>query len=65
AVLKLQERLDELGYMFVACSGSYGDATVQAVMDFQLLNGMETTGVADAEMQKVLYSDAAVPRTDG
>lgn len=65
AVLKLQERLDELGYMFVACSGSYGDATVQAVMDFQLLNGMETTGVADAEMQKVLYSDTAVPRTDG
>ncbi|MFR7478734.1 MAG: peptidoglycan-binding domain-containing protein [Acutalibacteraceae bacterium] len=56
--MALQKRLDELGYMFVACSGTYGDATVQAVMDFQLLNGMETTGIADAKMQKVLYWDA-------
>ena len=63
-VKKLQERLDELGYMFVPCSGEYGAATTQAVCDFQLLNGMSTTGIADEEMQKRLYSDQAVSRTD-
>ena len=63
-VKKLQERLDELGYMFVPCSGEYGAATTQAVCDFQLLNGMSTTGIADEEMQKRLYSDQAIARTD-
>ena len=41
-----------------------GAATTQAVCDFQRLNGMSTTGIADEEMQKRLYSDQAVARTD-
>ena len=64
AVLALQQRLDELGYMFLPCSGEFGDGTEQAVKDFQYLNGMTSTGIADPETQARIYSSEAIPRTD-
>jgi iron complex transport system substrate-binding protein len=63
-VLKLQERLEELGYMFVKPTGLYAEATVQSVKDFQYLNGMTVTGVADPETLKKIFSPDAIKRTD-
>ena len=60
--MRLQERLAELGYFYVNPTGNYLDVTVQCVKDFQLLNGMATTGIADEETQALLFSDKAVPR---
>jgi iron complex transport system substrate-binding protein len=63
-VLKMQNRLQELGYMFLKPTGLYGDGTVQSVKDFQLLNGLTVTGVADPETLKKLYSPDAKKRTN-
>ncbi|NLJ30752.1 MAG: ABC transporter substrate-binding protein [Clostridiales bacterium] len=63
-VLKLQNRLKELGYMFVKPSGEYAEGTEQSVKDFQYLNNLVVTGVADAKTQTLLYSDSAKKRTD-
>lgn len=60
-VLKMQERLDELGYMFTTYDGTFDTGTEQAVMDFQLNNGYLTTGIARPDMLELLYSDNAVP----
>ena len=54
---------DKLGYMFVAYAGEYTPGTVQAVKDFQYLNGIEVTGIADEETQKRIAADDAIPRT--
>jgi len=61
AVTALQERLHELGYLLTEATGEFGDMTEQAVKDFQVYNGFISTGIAEEEMQKVLFSDAAVP----
>ena len=61
-VKALQERLDELGYMFLPCTGEFGDGTEQAVKDFQYLNGMLVTGIADPETIAKIMSDDAKPR---
>lgn len=63
-VLKMQNRLKELGYMFVTPTGEFAEGTEQSVKDFQLLNGLVVTGVADPEMLKLLYSANPVPRKD-
>jgi len=58
-VTKMQKRLLELGYLFVNPTGLYGDGTVQSVKDFQLLNGLVVTGIADTKtLQKMFASDA-------
>ena len=62
AVTRLQERLADLGYFYVNPTGNYLDVTVQCVKDFQLLNGMAATGIADPETQALLFSDEAIPR---
>lgn len=57
-VLTMQKRLQELGYMFVTPNGVFGDGTEQSVKDFQYLNGMQATGVADPQtLQKLFSSD--------
>ena len=63
-VLKMQQRLEELGYMFVTPTGLYAEGTVQSVKDFQYLNGMTVTGVADPDTLKKIFSSDAIPRTD-
>lgn len=62
AVLLMQERLNELGYMFTALSGVFDDGTLQAVKDFQYLNGYVTTGIATQELLDLMYSASANPR---
>lgn len=63
-VLKLQKRLEELGYMFVKPTGLYAEGTVQSVKDFQYLNGMTVTGIADPDTLKKIFSPDAIKRTD-
>lgn len=62
AVKALQTRLDQLGYMFTAINGEYTAGTEQAVKDFQYLNGMEVTGVANADTVAKLNSSDAKKR---
>lgn len=61
-VLKLQKRLDELGYMFMKPTGLFAEGTEQSVKDFQLLNGMTVTGVADPDTLKKIFSNDAKKR---
>ncbi len=62
-VMKLQKRLEELGYMFVEPTGLYAEGTQQSVKDFQYLNGLTVTGVADPETLKLIFSNQAKKRT--
>ena len=63
-VKELQNRLKTLGYLFVNATGLYGDGTEQSVKDFQLYNGLDTTGVADPKTLTKIFAKNAVPRTD-
>lgn len=60
-VLKLQTRLDELGYLNVEYDGHYGSHTADCVREFQRVNGLDETGVANADTQRKLYSQSAKP----
>lgn len=59
AVKRVQNRLRRLGYMTDAADGIYGGSTARSVRIFQYYNNLEVTGIADEEMQIVLFSDAA------
>lgn len=63
-VLKMQQRLDELNYMHTAPSGSFTSRTTQAVKDFQFLNGISATGIANEATLKLLFSSSAKARPD-
>lgn len=62
-VLKMQNRLQELGYMFVKPSGEFAEGTEQSVKDFQFLNGLPATGVAEPKTLQKLFSDNVKKRT--
>ena len=51
----LQERLIELGYLSGEPDGVYGDDCVRAVKAYQKDHGLEQTGVATPEVQKMIY----------
>ena len=59
AVRNLQKRLIELGYMSGTASGSFDQATAQAVRLFEAAYGRTATGVASQLMQVYLFSDSA------
>ncbi len=59
AVLAMQTRLDELGYLDTEYDGHYGSYTAGCVKEFQQANGLEATGIADAETQRKLFSKSA------
>lgn len=61
SVLRLQERLDELGYLNDEYNGYFGEVTEEAVKAFQKAHGLEETGVADAETQERLFAADAKP----
>ena len=61
-VLAIQERLMDLGYYTFRITGNYQENTQKAVRLFQEDNGMQATGVADAQLQRLILSDAASPR---
>lgn len=58
-VLKMQTRLEALGFLDVEYDGHYGEYTAQCVREFQKVNGLPETGVADGETLKLLYSIGA------
>ena len=60
AVLRMQERLQELGYDPQKIDGKYGELTVKAVEKFQEAAGLEVDGdTASRKMLKRLYSSDA------
>jgi cell wall-associated NlpC family hydrolase len=58
-VLKLQKRLEGLGYLDVAPTGKYASSTAAAVKLFQAASGLKKTGAADANTQAALYAQNA------
>lgn len=57
-IVMMQNRLRQLGFLNSSADGVFGEATQTAVKQFQKLNGLEQTGIADAAMQEKLFSDA-------
>ncbi|MBR5301505.1 MAG: peptidoglycan-binding protein [Clostridia bacterium] len=60
-IYKLQQRLKDLGYYTISVDGIFGSGTQRAVREFQRVNGLSVTGVADNATQTLLYSSAAKP----
>jgi len=63
AVLDMQNRLYQLGYLMEDRDGNYGSKTQTAVKKFQTDAGLEVTGIADSKTLEKLYSDDA-PMTE-
>ena len=59
-VKNLQKRLQELGFLKGEITGVYDTNTIGAVRSFQKKNGLSADGTASAEVQRLLYSAAAV-----
>ena len=59
AVLKLQRRLRELGYMTANATGNFGTATKSALVEFQKTAGLTADGVAGNSTQVALYASTA------
>ena len=59
-VLRLQNRLVELGFASGSPSGEYGESTTTSVRLFQRYNSLSETGVADSYTQAVLFSSFAL-----
>ena len=57
-VIRLQQALASYDYD-VSVTGTYDDATVQAVRSFQVINGLSVDGVAGKNTQSLLYSGSA------
>ena len=64
-VVRLQERLTELGYLSGTVDGYYGEGTQQAVKYFEAAYGRTPTGIATNELQINLYSSSAKANTSG
>ena len=62
-VVKLQNRLMELGYYTCTADGIYDNDDIAAVKEFQRKNGLTIDGVAGLMTQRLLYSSAALPAT--
>ena len=60
AVVELQETLYKLGYLSDV-TGSFDDATVEAVKNCQRRNGMSATGKADQDFQVLVYYGEPTP----
>lgn len=63
AVLDLQNRLFELGFLLDDRDGAFGSKTQTAVKLFQQAAGLEATGIADNATQQRLFAEDA-PRTE-
>ncbi len=63
-VTDLQSNLAEKGYFDHSITGIYGATTETAVRLFQLANGIEVTGDADADTVSLLQSNSAVQLFD-
>lgn len=59
-VLRLQQRLQELGYYLSRLDGVYLTDDIEAVRAFQKANGLKVDGKAGYETQSTLYGDNAI-----
>lgn len=57
-VIRLQQALVKLDYRLTV-TGTYDDATIEAVRSFQAINGLTVDGVAGKNTQSKLYSGSA------
>lgn len=64
AVTKLQKRLKALRYTTDEPTGTFDDATLKAVNEYQKNTGLEISNSLSAEELKVFYSDKAVKSED-
>lgn len=62
-VLRVQEQLHLLEYYNGKLSGNYLEGTTAAVKAFQEMNELAVTGDADADTQRALFSDGALPKS--
>lgn len=60
AVTNLQTRLVELGYYSITPDGLYNSDDIAAVRQFQRINSLTVTGVADLATQQTLYASYAL-----
>ena len=58
-VKKLQNRLNDLGYLDGSVDGDFGEKTETAVIEFQQNNGLTADGKAGTATQNKIYSDTA------
>ena len=63
-VLRLQTRLQELGYYNSRLDGVYLTDDIEAVRAFQKANGLKVDGKAGYDTQTALYSESAVASTN-
>lgn len=59
-MLAVDHRLYELGYRDGACNGVLDEITINALKNFQLVNGLEVTGEPDDPTVSRLLSDSAL-----
>ena len=64
AVVRLQTRLKELGYLKGEADGDFGNATRSAVRSFQRRNDLDTDGIAGPLTLARLYDEGAVAAPD-
>ncbi len=62
-VVKMQQRLIELGYSKDEADGAFGNKTMTAVKIFQDKAGLTVTGIADSDTLNALYASDA-PKAD-
>lgn len=63
-VTTLQNKLIELGYLKDSATGYFGQATKNAVFDFQKDKKLDATGIADENTQKMLFSESTKKNTN-
>ena len=64
AVLALKGRMYELGYFTTRnYSDEFNDVTVKRLKELQKKNGLTADGVATAELQALIFSDACLPKS--
>ena len=59
AAAVVQQRLIDLGWLEGEADGVFGESSFMATGFFQMAAGIQPTGKADADTQKVLFSDSA------
>lgn len=59
-IIELQNRLQQKGYYLGAIDGIYGEQTREAISNFQLDIGLESTGIVNQETWEYLLENAAV-----